>query len=99
LKSIRKLESSDVILGHYEADSGSNFKDKDNPMPTYFGAVLYVDNARWDSVPFLINAGRGLKKNRCGYCSLVEYLYLTVNCLKYQILLHKHRGGVSFYIV
>ncbi|XP_019233487.1 PREDICTED: glucose-6-phosphate 1-dehydrogenase 4, chloroplastic isoform X2 [Nicotiana attenuata] len=64
LKSIRKLESSDVILGHYEADSGSNFKDKDNPIPTYFGAVLYVDNARWDGVPFLIKAGRGLKKNR-----------------------------------
>nr|XP_018630769.1 inactive glucose-6-phosphate 1-dehydrogenase 4, chloroplastic isoform X2 [Nicotiana tomentosiformis] len=64
LKSIRKLESSDVILGHYEADSGSNFRDKNNPMPTYFGAVLYVDNARWDGVPFLIKAGRGLKKNR-----------------------------------
>lgn len=64
LKSIRKLGSSDVILGHSEADSGSNFKDMENLMPTYFGAVLHIDNARWDGVPFLIKAGRGLKKNR-----------------------------------
>ncbi|KAH0783124.1 hypothetical protein KY290_002722 [Solanum tuberosum] len=64
LKSIRKLGSSDVILGHSEADSGSNFKDMENLMPTYFGAVLHFDNARWDGVPFLIKAGRGLKKNR-----------------------------------
>ncbi|PHT41409.1 Glucose-6-phosphate 1-dehydrogenase 3, chloroplastic [Capsicum baccatum] len=64
LKSIRKLESSDVILGHCKADSGSNLKDVDNLMPTYFGAVLHIDNARWDGVPFLIKAGRGLKKNR-----------------------------------
>ncbi|CAN4110902.1 unnamed protein product [Withania somnifera] len=64
LRSIRKLESSDVILGHCEADTGSNFKDVDNLMPTYFGAVLHIDNARWDGVPFLIKAGRGLKKNR-----------------------------------
>ncbi|XP_004230338.1 inactive glucose-6-phosphate 1-dehydrogenase 4, chloroplastic [Solanum lycopersicum] len=64
LKSIRKLESSDVILGHSEADSGSNFKDMENLMPTYFGAALHIDNARWDGVPFLIKAGWGLKKNR-----------------------------------
>ncbi|XP_055816553.1 inactive glucose-6-phosphate 1-dehydrogenase 4, chloroplastic isoform X1 [Solanum dulcamara] len=64
LKSIRKLGSSDVILGHCEVDFGSNFKDVENLMPTYFGAVLHIDNARWDGVPFLIKAGRGLKKNR-----------------------------------
>lgn len=33
-------------------------------MPTYFGAALHIDNARWDGVPFLIKAGWGLKKNR-----------------------------------
>lgn len=72
MKSIRKLESSDVILGHSEADSGSNFKDMENLMPTYFGAALHIDNARWDGVPFLIKAGWGLKKNRSDHCSLVE---------------------------
>ncbi|CAN4108954.1 unnamed protein product [Withania somnifera] len=79
LKSIRKLESSDVILGHCEADSGSNFKDVDNLMPTYFGAVLHIDNARWHSVPFLIKAGRGLKKNRVEFriqiCCVAGNLY------------------------
>ncbi|KAK9192558.1 hypothetical protein WN944_003251 [Citrus x changshan-huyou] len=31
--------------------------------PTYFAAVLYIDNARWDGVPFLIKAGMGLIKH------------------------------------
>ncbi|MCD9638988.1 glucose-6-phosphate 1-dehydrogenase [Datura stramonium] len=45
-----------VILGHCEADSGSNFKDTDNLMPTYFGAVLHIDNARWDGLGMNLEA-------------------------------------------
>lgn len=32
--------------------------------PTFFAAALYIDNARWDGVPFLIKAGMGLIKHR-----------------------------------
>ncbi|XP_057464520.1 inactive glucose-6-phosphate 1-dehydrogenase 4, chloroplastic-like isoform X2 [Actinidia eriantha] len=40
LRSIRKLEPSEVIL------------------------ALFIDNARWDGVPFLVKAGMGLIKHR-----------------------------------
>ncbi|KAL3349843.1 hypothetical protein AABB24_022751 [Solanum stoloniferum] len=85
LKSIRKLGSSDVIVGHSKADSGSNFKDVENLMPTYFGAVLHIDNARWDGVPFLIKAGRGLKKNRVEI--RIQFRHVPGN------IYHKDGGG------
>lgn len=64
LRSIRPLEPSDVVLGQYK----SNTKDKvdlflDNLTPTYFAGALYIDNARWDGVPFLIKSGLGLIKH------------------------------------
>ncbi|KAE8660186.1 Glucose-6-phosphate 1-dehydrogenase 4 [Hibiscus syriacus] len=65
LRSIRELEPSDVILGQYKATS----RDKvdvslSSRTPTFFAAALYIDNARWDGVPFMIKAGVGLIKHR-----------------------------------
>ncbi|XVF05911.1 hypothetical protein REPUB_Repub06bG0002500 [Reevesia pubescens] len=65
LRSISKLKPSDVVLGQYKATS----KDKvdvslSSLTPTFFAAALYIDNARWDGVPFLIKAGVGLIKHR-----------------------------------
>lgn len=65
LRSIGKLEPRDVILGQYKAVS----KDRiDVPVtswtPTFFAAALYINNARWDGVPFLIRAGTGLMSHR-----------------------------------
>ncbi|KAK4424502.1 Inactive glucose-6-phosphate 1-dehydrogenase 4, chloroplastic [Sesamum alatum] len=65
LRSIRKLETSDVILGYCTPASGSKDSAKfGKTMPTYFATALYIDNARWDGVPFLIKVGRGLNKHR-----------------------------------
>ncbi|PWZ31402.1 Enolase 1 [Zea mays] len=33
-------------------------------IPTYFAAAMYIDNARWDGVPFFISTGMGLMTNR-----------------------------------
>ncbi|XP_062081780.1 inactive glucose-6-phosphate 1-dehydrogenase 4, chloroplastic [Humulus lupulus] len=65
MRSIRKLEPSDVILGQYKAGR----EDKvdvytDSLTPTYFAAAMYIDNARWDGVPFLIKTGIGLIEHR-----------------------------------
>ncbi|PON69615.1 glucose-6-phosphate dehydrogenase [Parasponia andersonii] len=65
LRSIRKLEPSDVILGQYKA----SMKDRvdmytDTLTPTYFAAALHIDNARWDGVPFLVKTGIGLIQHR-----------------------------------
>ncbi|OMO86216.1 glucose-6-phosphate dehydrogenase [Corchorus capsularis] len=65
LRSIRKLEPSDVILGQYKATSGDKVDVSLSSLtPTFFAGALYIDNARWDGVPFLIKAGVGLIKHR-----------------------------------
>ncbi|XP_050382944.1 inactive glucose-6-phosphate 1-dehydrogenase 4, chloroplastic [Argentina anserina] len=65
LRSVRKLEPSDVILGQYKARAGDKTDVYTNSLtPTYFAAALYIDNARWDGVPFLIKTGMGLIKHR-----------------------------------
>ncbi|CAA3026579.1 glucose-6-phosphate 1-dehydrogenase 4, chloroplastic isoform X1 [Olea europaea subsp. europaea] len=65
LRSIRKLEPSDVILGQCTPTPGGKGDTKlEKATPTFFAAALYIDNARWDGVPFLIKVGRGLSKHR-----------------------------------
>eukprot|EP00268_Persea_americana_P032450 TRINITY_DN3192_c0_g1_i1.p1 TRINITY_DN3192_c0_g1~~TRINITY_DN3192_c0_g1_i1.p1 ORF type:complete len:230 (-),score=49.77 TRINITY_DN3192_c0_g1_i1:848-1537(-) len=65
LRSIRKLELDDIVLGQYKASSGSTDDVYLNSLtPTFFAGALYIDNARWDGVPFLIKAGMGLIKHR-----------------------------------
>lgn len=59
------MEPSDVILGQYRASTGEKVDVCLNSLtPTFFAAALYIDNARWDGVPFLIKAGLGLIKHR-----------------------------------
>ncbi|CAH8357893.1 unnamed protein product [Eruca vesicaria subsp. sativa] len=65
LRSTRKLDPADVILGQYKSSSG----DKTDTILksvdlTYCAAALYIDNARWDGVPFLVRVGTGLIKHR-----------------------------------
>ncbi|KAI4349876.1 hypothetical protein L6164_010421 [Bauhinia variegata] len=65
LRSIRKLEPRDVILGQYKASSGNKVDVcLDSLTPTYFASALYIDNARWDGVPFLVKTGLGLIKHQ-----------------------------------
>lgn len=65
LRSIRKLELDDIVLGQYKASSNSMDDVYLNSLtPTFFAGALYIDNARWDGVPFLIKAGMGLIKHR-----------------------------------
>ncbi|KAH9325651.1 hypothetical protein KI387_005829, partial [Taxus chinensis] len=73
LRSMKKLDLEDVVLGQYKArvqsDGKSNYLEKsdvllNNLTPTFIAAALYIDNGRWDGVPFLIKAGIGLIKHR-----------------------------------
>lgn len=65
LRSIQKLELNDVILGQFKASSEDHVDVYlNNLTPTFFAAALYIDNARWDGVPFLIKAGIGLIQHR-----------------------------------
>ncbi|KAH9670432.1 Inactive glucose-6-phosphate 1-dehydrogenase 4 [Citrus sinensis] len=65
LRSICRLEPCNVILGHYKDTSGYKVDVKlNNLTPTYFAVALYIGNARWDGVPFVIKASMGLIKHR-----------------------------------
>nr|CAB3500997.1 unnamed protein product [Digitaria exilis] len=64
LRSIRKVDLEDVVLGQLKDTSGKVDRYTKSMTPTYFAAALYIDNARWDGVPFLVKTGMGLMKNR-----------------------------------
>ncbi|KAG8063594.1 hypothetical protein GUJ93_ZPchr0003g18392 [Zizania palustris] len=64
LRSIRKLDLEDIVLGQLKDNSVKVDRYTKSMTPTYFAAALYIDNARWDGVPFLIKTGIGLMKNR-----------------------------------
>ncbi|XP_002984807.2 glucose-6-phosphate 1-dehydrogenase 3, chloroplastic [Selaginella moellendorffii] len=70
LRSMRKLQLEDVVVGQYKSHikGGVHYPgytdDKTVPnnslTPTFAAAALFVDNARWDGVPFLMKAGKAL---------------------------------------
>eukprot|EP00252_Welwitschia_mirabilis_P000987 TRINITY_DN1096_c0_g1_i3.p1 TRINITY_DN1096_c0_g1~~TRINITY_DN1096_c0_g1_i3.p1 ORF type:complete len:186 (-),score=19.92 TRINITY_DN1096_c0_g1_i3:646-1203(-) len=69
LRCMRNLELKDVVLGQYKGGDSKARKPGDDAFfkslnPTFIAAALYIDNSRWDGVPFLIKAGMGLIKHR-----------------------------------
>ncbi|XP_063950429.1 glucose-6-phosphate 1-dehydrogenase, chloroplastic isoform X2 [Daucus carota subsp. sativus] len=74
LRSMRPLQLEDVIVGQYKGHSKGTksylgYTDdptvpKDSLTPTFAAAALFIDNARWDGVPFLMKAGKALHTRR-----------------------------------
>ncbi|CAN6464685.1 unnamed protein product [Victoria cruziana] len=74
LRSMRPLQLDDVIIGQYKSHSRGGIThpgyldDKTVPKgsltPTFAAAALFIDNARWDGVPFLMKAGKALHSRR-----------------------------------
>lgn len=74
LKSMSNLKFDDVVLGQYKSHlkGGTTYPGytddptvpKDSLTPTFAAAALFIDNARWDGVPFLMKAGKALHTRR-----------------------------------
>ncbi|KAE8730286.1 Glucose-6-phosphate 1-dehydrogenase [Hibiscus syriacus] len=74
LRSMRPLRLEDVVVGQYKSHSRGgvtypSYTDdktvpKDSLTPTFAAAALFIDNARWDGVPFLMKAGKALHSRR-----------------------------------
>ncbi|NP_001312522.1 glucose-6-phosphate 1-dehydrogenase, chloroplastic-like precursor [Nicotiana tabacum] len=74
LRSMRPLQLEDVVLGQYKGHSkGGKLYPAytDDPTvpngsvtPTFSAAALFINNARWDGVPFLMKAGKALHTRR-----------------------------------
>uniref|UniRef100_A0A8C6UDG4 Glucose-6-phosphate 1-dehydrogenase n=1 Tax=Neogobius melanostomus TaxID=47308 RepID=A0A8C6UDG4_9GOBI len=75
LKCVAPVSASDVVLGQYVGDPNgegqAQFGYLDDPTvpagsctPTYATAVLYVQNERWDGVPFILRCGKALNEQK-----------------------------------
>ncbi|EYU37401.1 hypothetical protein ABFS82_11G075200 [Erythranthe guttata] len=70
LRSMKPIRADDVVIGQYKSDtrggvSYPGYTDdttvpKNSLTPTFAAAALFIDNARWDGVPFLMKAGKAL---------------------------------------
>ncbi|KAL4619909.1 hypothetical protein ACB092_06G114900 [Castanea dentata] len=74
LRSMRPLQLEDVVVGQYKGHSkgGKSYPaytddptvPKDSLTATFAAAALFINNARWDGVPFLMKAGKALHTKR-----------------------------------
>ncbi|XP_031491048.1 glucose-6-phosphate 1-dehydrogenase, chloroplastic-like [Nymphaea colorata] len=74
LRSMRPLQLDNVVIGQYKSHTKGahmypGYLDdktvpKDSLTPTFAAAALFIDNARWDGVPFLMKAGKALHTSR-----------------------------------
>lgn len=71
LKQIRPIRADDCVIGQYEGYQDDPAIQKLNAArgyksrcPTFATAILYLDNERWSGVPFIMKAGKALKKTQ-----------------------------------
>ncbi|CAN1222961.1 Glucose-6-phosphate 1-dehydrogenase, chloroplastic [Linum perenne] len=74
LRSMGTLQLEDVTVGQYKGlikggETYPGYTDdptvpKDSITPTFAAAALFINNARWDGVPFLMKAGKALHTKR-----------------------------------
>ncbi|XP_024538369.1 glucose-6-phosphate 1-dehydrogenase 2, chloroplastic [Selaginella moellendorffii] len=74
VRSMRPLSIEDTAVGQYKGYSKDGVRfpgytddstvPKNSVTPTFAAAALFIDNARWDGVPFLMKAGKALQTRR-----------------------------------
>ncbi len=60
LESVRPIALQDTVRGQYEDYSRVEDVDDDSNTATYAALKLYVDNWRWQGVPFYLRSGKAL---------------------------------------
>ncbi|EDO33648.1 predicted protein [Nematostella vectensis] len=75
LKCIKPIKLSETVLGQYvgnpkmEGDAKFGYTDDpsvpdDSITPTFAASVFYVENERWDGVPFILKCGKALNERK-----------------------------------
>lgn len=90
LRSMRPIQLEDVVVGQYKGHSkgGKSYSaytddptvPKGSLTPTFAAAALFINNARWDGVPFLMKAGKALHTKR------YEIFHLSLGNLRLLVL-------------
>jgi glucose-6-phosphate 1-dehydrogenase len=61
--TFRPLTHADVVVGQYEGYRETEGVAKDSRTETFVAARMWVDNERWDGVPFLLRTGKCLAES------------------------------------
>ncbi|XP_039184187.1 glucose-6-phosphate 1-dehydrogenase isoform X1 [Crotalus tigris] len=75
LKCIKEVKSENVVLGQYvgnpsgQGEAQKGYLDDStvpagSTTPTFAATVVYVDNERWDGVPFILRCGKALNERK-----------------------------------
>lgn len=72
LKSIPPIDIRNVVIGQYGPSADGSHRGyredagvpADSITPTFACAVLYVNNERWDGVPFILKCGKALNERK-----------------------------------
>ena len=62
LQAVRPLEPDDYVLGQYAGYREEEGVAADSTTATYVALKLYVDNWRWQGVPFYLRTGKNLAR-------------------------------------
>lgn len=60
ISAIRSIALKDTVRGQYEGYCKTEGVAKDSQTPTYAALKLYIDNWRWQGVPFYLRSGKAL---------------------------------------
>lgn len=61
LRAIRPVELKNTIRAQYKGYLETEGVDSNSQTPTYAALKLYIDNWRWEGVPFYLRSGKALK--------------------------------------
>lgn len=61
LRAVRAIPAGDLVLGQYEGYLDEEGVVPDSTTATYAALRLYVDNWRWQGVPFYLRSGKALE--------------------------------------
>lgn len=64
LSAIRPLELTNAVRAQYEGYREAKGVASDSQTPTYAALKLYIDNWRWQGVPFYLRSGKALAKKQ-----------------------------------
>lgn len=62
LQAVRPVVAADYVLGQYEGYRSEDGVASNSKTPTYVALKLYIDNWRWQGVPFYLRSGKSLHR-------------------------------------
>ncbi|XP_050361802.1 glucose-6-phosphate 1-dehydrogenase [Nymphalis io] len=75
LRHIKPIDLKNLLVGQYVGNPNGQGEEKlgylddptvpkDSVTPTYAVAVIYIDNSRWQGVPFILRCGKALNERK-----------------------------------